>query len=174
MSETPQEYRNRLLGNVKGQNPLKTQAATPARIVRLLRGVPASKLRKRPEPAKWSVHEIVVHMADTEIAYAFRMRMILGAPGSPLAAFDQDAWVTSGNYPKRDVRTAITQFAALRASNIALLKCIRPDQWKHAGMHSERGEESIEMLAAMMAGHDLNHLQQIERILKPRKNLNRR
>ena len=169
MSETAEQYRHRMLGNIKGQDARKVQAATPAKLARLLKGVPTAKLRKRPTPGKWSVQEIVLHLADTEIVSGFRIRLILGKPGTPIVAFDQDDWVVAGNYGKRDTRTALAQFTALRASNLALLKTLRPEQWKHAGLHAERGEESVETIAAMMAGHDVNHLGQIERILKPKK-----
>jgi hypothetical protein len=138
-------------------------------LARLLRGVAPAKLRKRPAPAKWSVQEIVLHMADTEIVAGFRIRMILGKPGTPLAGFDQDDWVVAGNYSKRNVGTALAQFTALRAANLALLKTLSPDQWKHSGVHAERGEESVETIVRMMAGHDVNHMGQIERILKPAK-----
>lgn len=169
MRETVEQYRTRMLGNVRGQDPLKVQAATAQKLARLLKGVPKARLRNRPAPDKWSIHEIMTHMSDTEVAYGFRVRLILGAPGAPLVAFDQDSWVTACSYDKRDTTTALEQFAALRKANIALLKSIKPEQWKHAGMHAERGEESVEMAVSMMAGHDVNHLGQIERILKPAK-----
>jgi hypothetical protein len=169
VNETAEQYRRRMIGNTKGQDPRKVQAATPAKLARLLKGVSPAKLRKRPAPAKWSVREILLHLADTEIVSGFRIRMILGKPGTPLAGFDQDDWVVAGNYGQRDVRTALAQFTSLRAANLALLKTLRPEQWKHVGMHAERGEESVETIVSMMAGHDLNHLGQIERILQPAK-----
>lgn len=169
MPETVEQYRARMLGNIKGQDPLKVQSATPQKLARLLKGVPKAKLRKRPAPGKWSIHEIMTHMSDTEVAYAFRVRLTLGAPGVSLVAYDQDVWVAACHYDKRDTATAIDQFSALRKANIALLKAITPEQWKHAGLHTERGEESVEMAVSMMAGHDVNHLAQIERILKPTK-----
>jgi hypothetical protein len=165
MNETPQQYTQRVLGYVEGKQPLKVQAATAKRLERLIKGVPAAKLRKRPAPDKWSVSEILAHLADAEIVGGFRMRLILGAPGTPIAAFDQDAWVMSGHYGKRDPRKSIEQFRVLREANLALLKVLTPEQWKHYGMHSERGQESIEHIVRMFAGHDVNHLRQIERIL---------
>ncbi len=91
--------------------------------------------------------------------------MILGAPGTPIAAFDQDTWVTSGHYEKRDAQKSLELFRALREANLALLASLTPEQWQHHGMHAERGKETIEQITRMFAGHDLNHLQQIERIL---------
>ena len=165
MSETPYEYTQRILKYMAGKQPVGVQAATPKKLARLIKGVPTSKLRKRPAPGKWSVGEIITHLSDTELVGGFRMRLILGAPGTPIAAFDQDAWVISGHYDKRDPRKSLEQFRVLRESNLALLKSLTPQQWKQFGMHSERGQESIEHIVRMFAGHDLNHLQQIERAL---------
>jgi hypothetical protein len=94
------------------------------------------------------------------------MRMILGAPGTPIAAFDQDSWVTSGHYEKRDPRKSLEQFRVARDANLALLKSLKPEQWKHYGVHSERGQESIQHIVRMFAGHDINHIRQIESILR--------
>jgi hypothetical protein len=165
MNETPQEYTQRILSHSEGKQPLTVQAATPKKLERLIKGIPTTKLRKRPAPDKWSVNEIVAHLADVEIVVGFRMRLILGAPGTPIAAFDQDAWVSSGHYEKRDPRKSVEQFRMAREANLALLKSLTPAQWKHYGMHAERGQETIEHTVRMLAGHDLNHLQQIERIL---------
>jgi DinB superfamily len=165
MSETPQQYIQRILGHVEGQEPLKVQAATAKKIEKLMKSVPASRLRKRPEPEKWSIAEIVTHLADTEIVGGYRMRTILGAPGTPIAAFDQDAWVLAGHYDKRDARKSLEYFRTMREANLALLKTLTPEQWKHHGIHSERGQETIEHIVRMFAGHDINHTKQIERIV---------
>ena len=74
MKETPQEYTRRILGHVEGQDPLKVEARTAMKLERLINGVPASKLRKRPAPGKWSVAEILAHLADSEIVRGWRMR----------------------------------------------------------------------------------------------------
>ena len=169
MSETPQQYTQRMLANAQGQDPIKLQSATPKKLDRLIKGVSAAELRKRPAPDKWSVAEILAHLADAEIVVGWRLRSILGSPGTPIQAFDQDAWVAAGHYEKRDPRKALAQHRAVREANLDLLKSLTRDQWKHFGMHSERGQESIEHIARMIAGHDLNHLRQIEQILVPKK-----
>lgn len=169
MTETPQQYTARIVGNLTGQEPLKIQAATPKKLERLLAGASAAKLRKRPAPDKWSVAEIIAHLADVEIVVGWRVRSILGAPGTPIQAFDQDAWVEAGHYAERSPRASIAQLKAVRDANLALYKSLSPEQWKHYGMHSERGQESVEHIVRIIAGHDLNHLQQIERILVPKK-----
>src|SRR5271165_1377824 len=118
MKETVPQYIQRVTGYVEGKQPLAVQAATAKKIQRLIKGVPTAKLRKRPAPEKWSVGEILAHLADAEIVGGFRMRLILGAPGAPVAAFDQDAWVVSGHYHKRDPRKSLAQFRAVREANL--------------------------------------------------------
>lgn len=165
MNETPQQFTQRILGYIEGKEPLAVQAATAGRLAQLVEGVSTSELRTRPAPEKWSVSEIIAHLADGEIVSAFRMRFILGSPGSPVVAYDQDKWVTSGHYDKRDPQKSIELFRVLREANLALLESLRPEQWKEYGVHSERGQESIEHIVRFFAGHDINHLLQIERIL---------
>jgi hypothetical protein len=169
MNETVQQYTQRILAHTQGQDPLKVQASTPKRLDRLVKGVTTAKLRKRPAPEKWSVAEILAHLADVEIVIGWRMRSILGAPGTAVQAYDQNAWNASLHYDKRDPRKDLIQQRVLREANLAMLKTLTPEQWKQFGTHSERGEESIERIVHMVAGHDLNHIQQIERILAPKK-----
>ena len=169
MPETPQEYIRRILATLGGQPPLKIQAATPRKLGRIIARASAAKLRKRPTPGKWSAGEILAHLADSEIVIGWRMRQILGAPGTPIQAYDQDAWAAAGHYEKRDARKSLEQFRVVREANLALLKSLTPDQWKQHGMHAERGAETIEHITCMIAGHDLNHLGQIERLMAPKK-----
>jgi hypothetical protein len=173
VSETAQQYTQRILSHAQGQDPIKIQAATPKRLERLIKGVSPAKLRKRPAPDKWSAAEILAHLADTEIVIGWRMRSILGAPGSAVQAYDQDAWNTSLHYDKRDARKDLAQMRIIREANLALLKTLTPEQWKHFGQHSERGQETIEHIVKMIAGHDLNHIQQMERALAPKKKADR-
>jgi hypothetical protein len=165
MQETPQEYTQRMLAQSGGKDAMKLQAATAAKLGRLILRASPAKLRKRPAPGKWSAGEILAHLADCEIVTGWRMRQILGAPGSPIQPFDQDTWAATGHYEKRDARKSLAQFQSAREANLRLLKSLTPEQWKHHGMHAERGVETIEHIVRMMAGHDLNHLAQVERIV---------
>jgi uncharacterized damage-inducible protein DinB len=169
MPETAQEYTKRILGNIAGKDPLKTQAATPKTLAKLIKAASASKLRKRPAPGKWSVGEILAHLTDAEIIAGWRLRAILAAPGTPIQAYDQDALAAARNYAKHDPRKSIEQFRAVREANLAFYKSLTPEQWKYFGTHAERGEETLERILHMMAGHDLNHLAQIESILAKKK-----
>src|SRR5271157_5602902 len=143
MKETVQEYVQRIQGKLAGQDPLKVQATTAKTLARLIKGATPAKLRKRPAPDKWSVAEILAHLADVEIVIGWRMRSILGDPGTAVQAYDQDAWVSSGHYEKRDPHKSVDLHRVVREANLALMKSLTPDQWKHYGQHSERGRESI-------------------------------
>ncbi|HEY2546818.1 MAG TPA: DinB family protein [Candidatus Acidoferrum sp.] len=169
MQETAQQYTQRILNNTEGKDPLKTQAATAKTLSKLLKGAPAAKLRKRPAPEKWSVGEILAHLADAEIIVAWRLRSILAAPGTPIQAYDQDALAAARNYAKHDPRASLEVFRGIRDANLHLYKSLSKEQWKHHGVHAERGEETIERILQMMAGHDINHTKQIEQILKSKK-----
>jgi hypothetical protein len=169
MAETVQQYTQRILANADGQDPIKVQSATNKKLARLIDGVSTATLRKKPAPDKWSVAEILAHLADVEIVIGWRMRSVLGNPGTTIQAYDQDSWVASGHYEKRDPAKSLELHRVLREANLALLKSLTPEQWKHFGQHSERGQESIERIVVMIAGHDINHIQQVERILKPAK-----
>ena len=164
MEEAPQQYRRRILSYVGERNTLAIQQATPAKLARLIRGVSRTRLFRRPAPKKWSIAEIMAHLADTEMVCGFRYRMMLSYSGGPIQAIDQDRWAEHGSYHKADPRRSLALFKVLRAGNLSLLRSLKPSLWKRYGVHSERGKETLERHVGMMAGHDLNHLGQIERI----------
>ena len=166
MAETVKQYIGRIRGYMAGKDPLRVQAATPGRLGKLVRRVPARKLKRRPAPKKWSIAEILAHLAEAELVGGYRIRMILGAPGTKIQAFDQDEWAKVGRYRERDARQSLEMFCALREANLTLLRSLTPRQWKQYGMHQERGRETVARIAEMFAGHDLNHLKQIERLAK--------
>lgn len=165
MKETLQQYVQRILGYVGRQDPLSIQRRTPKELERFIKGAAAARLRKRPAPGTWSIAEILAHLADSEIVVSWRIRAVLGSPGTPLQAFDQDAWVSAGHYDQRDPRKSLELFRVLREMNVALFKTLTPEQWNQHGMHAERGVETVAHMVRLFAGHDLNHTQQVERIL---------
>ena len=166
VTETIEQYKARILGLASAQKPLKVQASTPGKIQKLIRGVRARKLTRAPGPGKWSVAEIIAHLADAELVGGYRLRMILTVPGTPIQAYDQNKWAEAGRYSKQNARKSLEMFRTLREANVALMKSLTSEQWSRSGMHAERGEESIKRLSEMYAGHDINHLKQIEAILK--------
>lgn len=164
MAETPQQYIARTLGYVEGKNPLRVQQSTPQKLARLVKGLDKKRLRQPPAPGKWSIAEILAHLADVELVAGWRMRLILGQNAAPIQAFDQDVWATTFNYRRRDPKASLQTFTVLRESNLALLKSVSRNLWENYGMHQERGKETIAHILRMFAGHDLNHIRQVEQI----------
>jgi hypothetical protein len=165
MAESAEQYKAKIYGFLAGRDPVKLQAAAPAKLAKLLKGVNPMRARKRPAPGKWSIAEIVAHLADTEVAMGWRVRMVLGQPGDPIQPFDQDAWAAAMRYEKRDLRKSFEQYRNLREANVELLKSLTPEDWKKCAVHPERGEQTVRTIVEMTAGHDLNHFAQIDRIL---------
>jgi len=126
-------------------------------------------LTQRPAPDKWSVAEILAHLADAELAISWRLRQVLTNNAIPIQAYDQDLWAKTFNYARRDPRQSLANFRSLREANLALLKSVPRKLWENYGVHAERGNESVNHIVKMVAGHDLNHLQQIQKILQGNK-----
>jgi hypothetical protein len=166
MQETAQEYTQRLLSYGDGKDPLRLQQAAPGKLAALLKGKTGKQLMRQPAPDKWSVAEIVAHLADAELAISWRLRQVLASNAIPIQAYDQDLWAETFNYARRDPRQSLASFRALREANIALLKSVPRKLWENYGVHAERGNESVNHIVKMVAGHDLNHLQQIQKILQ--------
>lgn len=166
MPETAEQYIQRILGYVEGQDAIKVQRTTPQKLKKSIQGLTPKELKWRPEPAKWSIAEIVAHLADTEIVASWRMRSVIGENGITIQPFDQDAWASAFEYRDRDTKRSLETFRVLRENNLAMLKEISKETWENYGMHLERGKESIAHLARMFAGHDTNHVLQVERIVK--------
>lgn len=168
MPETAEQYRNRLLSYCQGSDPVKLQSDAPKKIAKLLANASSKKLAAKPAPGKWSVNEILAHLADAELTIGYRMRTIVGSPGTPIQAYDQDAWARALSYEKRMARVSLATFRAIREANLAMIRSLAKDQWDDFGMHAERGKESIRTMVSMTAGHDINHIRQIEAILMPK------
>ena len=165
MPETFEQYTARMLALAEGIEPLPALAAAPARLGSLLAGVPADVLLRSPGPDRWSIAEIVSHLADSEIVLAYRARMILSAPGTPIEAFDQNAWCASQRAGASDAFASLALFAAVREGNVRLFAGLAHEERERYGMHAERGRESIAQLMRLEVGHDRNHVEQIERLL---------
>jgi hypothetical protein len=150
-----------LLGD---QDPFAVLADTPARLAGAVAGLTLEQSGTPERHGKWSVRQVVQHLADAEMVGGFRYRMILAHDQPVILGYDQDAWAERLRYDESDLATALGDFSTLRASNLRLLGRLTPVERQRVGLHSERGEESIEKTYRMFAGHDLLHLRQIARI----------
>ena len=128
-------------------------------------GLGDATLRRPEAPGKWSVIEVLQHLADTEIVMGFRTRMALAADRPALQGYDQDRWAALFRYRDAEVEVTLAQLAGLRAGNLRLWRALGPDALARVGLHSERGEESVLHMLRLTAAHDLVHRRQIERII---------
>jgi tRNA-binding protein len=163
VSETFAEYSARLMSLSAGKEPLAVLAQTPARIGTLIAGLSQSDLQWTV-PGRWSIAQIVTHLSDAEVVSAYRFRAILAAPGLAIQPFDQNDWAREMTYETRDAGASLALFTALRKSLLALVAGLDEEKLDRFGMHAERGKESVRHLISLYAGHDLNHLGQIERL----------
>jgi len=169
MKETTEQYKARITGYVAGKDHFKVFQATPKKLAVLLKKSAGKKLTQRPQADKWSIAEIVAHLAESEIVIGYRLRMMLAANGILIQVVDQDAWQSNARYLQTNMGKALQLFKVIRACNVAMLKSLPKKQWNCYGVHQERGKETVSRVVEMYAGHDVNHLLQIERILESRK-----
>ena len=144
------------------QDPLQVIAKTPERVRNLFGQLGPQGQEKTYAPGKWSAREIICHLADCEVAFAFRLRQTLAEPNHVIQPFDQELWAK--HYPSLDGAAALSAFVALRAWNQALLKTISPEDFNIPAKHPERGPMTFKTIVETIGGHDLNHLAQLEKI----------
>jgi DinB superfamily len=125
----------------------------------------SDELAKRPEkPGKWSLQQVLRHLADTEFTYGYRMRMIVAEDEPPILAYDQDLWAERLHYLEGPAAEALDDLAGLRRANLRFYRRLGAKELARWGIHSERGQESADLIVRMMAAHDLVHRRQLQRI----------
>lgn len=145
------------LGN---QDPLAVISSTPDRLAHLFEKLGSERADVSPAPGKWSARQVLIHLADTEIAFAFRIRQALAEDHHVIQPFDQERWAES--WPAYPLPLALETFRALRAYNVAMISSVLPAAAHKPLRHPERGDMTFQALVETMGGHDLNHLGQIE------------
>lgn len=159
------EYVSRLLSLVGDDDPMEILSSTPARVAQLVATTDRRAHALKPSPSAWSINEVAAHLADAEVVAAFRLRLIAAAPGAPLQAFDQDRWASTFDYASSDAVESARLFAAFRMGTLRMLRTLSPATMDNYGVHDERGQETIRHLIRLYAGHDRNHLGQLERLV---------
>lgn len=150
---------------MESQDSLKLQSEAPARLARLIEGVPEAKLKERPQPGRWSAVEILAHLAEDELTSSWRYRQMIEHDGETLLGFDQELWARLGNYQSWNARDALDMFRLLRDANVRMLRGLPAEEWNRSSNHAERGRLTVGELARHMAAHDVNHIKQIECLL---------
>ncbi len=161
-SAEPRTYRDELLAVVESRDPLEVIAETPARIRELLHGRDTPELEQRSVAGEWSAAEILGHLLDDEIVNSFRLRLTLTTDQPSYPGNDPERWV---QLPKPPVERVWHAWEGLREYNLWLMRAIPRSAWDHVGLHAEQGAETVEILILKNAGHDLAHLDQLQRCL---------
>jgi hypothetical protein len=157
-------YTRAILDLLGDRDPNDVLRETLTSLPRAIQGLSPAEIRQPELPGKWSIAHIVQHLADSEIVWSWRLRVILAQDRPPITGYDQDLWAVRLHYERADPTEALEQFTALRRANLRVLERVSAPELKRIGVHSERGEESLEHLRKLYAGHDLMHLRQIERV----------
>lgn len=163
----PTAYVQGILDLVGDRDPETLLAEAPARLRAAVDGLSEHDARRPEPPAGWSVLHILRHLADSEIVYGYRLRAIAAAePGvlPPIAGYDQDAWAARLHYDAGSMVDALSDIEAMRRMTLRWISALSPGERSRAGLHAERGEESVERIVRLLAGHDLNHENQIRRV----------
>jgi hypothetical protein len=158
-------YIRALLEFLGDRDPLEVAAEQMAWLGGRTAGLSDAVLRRPEAPGKWSVVQVIQHLADTEMVYAWRTRQILCEDRPAIQGWDQDAWARVLGYADADLGVAMAQLGGTRTANLRLWRSLAPAERARVGLHSERGPETLDLLIRMMGAHDLVHRRQIDRAL---------
>lgn len=153
---------NPYASQLAGRDGQEVVSGTPEQLTSLVQRLGPDGLRRALGPGKWTAGQILCHLADTEIAFAFRLRQALAEPHHTIQPFDQDAWAR--NYSQLDGHAALETFSVLRRWNAAFLASAPAEAYSKPVTHPERGAMTFQTLVETMAGHDLHHLRQLENL----------
>ncbi|MEP7064445.1 MAG: DinB family protein [Gemmatimonadota bacterium] len=143
--------------------PHEVLEMTPVTIARLIRNTGAEQLTRAPAPGKWSIRDIICHLADCEITFAFRLRQTVAESHHVIQPFDQGAW--GSPYGKLDTRDALEAYTTIRRWNVRFINAVGTAAESKPVTHPERGEMTFRTIIETMGGHDINHLRQIENLV---------
>ena len=144
------------------QKPLDVLAGTSKNLQSLLDKIGPQRIANPSAPGKWSARDILCHLADCEVVFAFRLRQTLAQPHHVIQPFDQDEWARM--YQAYEATAALAVFSALRTWNLALIHAVPAAEFSRPVTHPERGQMTFRTVVETMAGHDINHVRQVESI----------
>lgn len=140
---------------------IKAYAEGPRLLEAAVAGLSEDELRFTPGPEHWSIHENVVHVADTDLVAAARMRYVIAQPGSTLVSFDQNLWARALDYGALSMPEALALLRAVRATTVEILRRAPADAWEQTGINTEAGPQTLEWLVEHLADHVHYHLRTI-------------
>ena len=129
----------------------------------LVGGVSTARMRRDPPDGGWSPATVLAHLADAELVYAFRLRMVIAGARPFLSSYDEEAWARRFAALEPDPKDSLARWRTVRDSTLRILDSLDEDEWKLSGLHAEFGELTVARIAGRMANHDRDHLNQIRR-----------
>jgi hypothetical protein len=162
----PQAYRARLFNLLGDRNPLQVMEQTASVLADIVRKYSVEVLRSRPFEGKWTPNEIIGHLADSEFVYGYRLLLILCEDNPTILGTNQNLWVARLRHNDREPSEHVEIFRTMRQLNLGEWRRLSPADLKRTSQHNQRGLESLETILRMQAGHDLSHLDQINRYIQ--------
>jgi hypothetical protein len=161
----PEAYRAKMSRLIGTRNPIEILSETADVLAGIVDAHSTVELRRRPYEGKWTPNEILGHLIDAEWVFGFRMRLILCEDSPTILGMDQERWVDGQRYNEREPSDLMNAFRKMRECNLPLWKQMSAADLERTGQHNERGPESLGVMLRMVAGHDLSHIDQIQRYL---------
>jgi hypothetical protein len=159
----PQAYVAALLAILGDQDPVGVYRQTPNAVRGLCEDLDDAGWLLAPDPGEWNPKQIVGHLLDADIVYGFRWRLALTENNPSYPGYDEKAWSELA----RPAPPALLQaFTSVREVNVALIASFRPGDWTKTGVHGEQGREDVLRMVSKIAGHDLAHVNQLERAIQ--------
>jgi len=163
-AEAGAAYVHAILDLLGTQEPLQVLDGLVKEIETRIEGLTLSQVKREETPGKWSILQVTKHLADSELVWAYRLRLVLAQDRPELTGYDQDLWASRLHYEETDLKDALELLRVVRRANLKLLRSLTTAELQKAGVHKERGEETVAHMIRLYAGHDLVHLRQITRI----------
>ena len=162
----PRAYRKKMADLLGDRDPLDVMSETPDKLAHTVNNTHANVMRTRPFPGKWTPNEIIGHLSDAEWVFGYRLRQILCENEPTILGMDHERWVVGQTHNDREPSEHLEMFTGLRLFNLGIWRRIDPADMARTGKHNERGPESLDTILRMCAGHDLSHLDQLNRYLE--------
>ena len=152
---------NPYASHLEGRDPFAVIAETAQQLAKLVHSLDSKALDKAPAPGKWSIRQILTHLADCELVFGFRLRQTVAQDNHTVQPFDQDQWVNTFHYGDQDATQLIRAFTPIRRVNLELLQNVDRELFNKPAKHPVWGAITVGQLVIHLAAHDTNHLQQI-------------
>ena len=159
-------YREKMFKLLGERDPLEVLAQTATKLAEVVGTQPEALLRARPFEGKWTPNEIIGHLTDSEWVYGYRLRLILCEDNPTILGTNQDSWVAALRHNEREPSELLESFRVLRQFNLTVWRRTTSTDLERTGQHNERGPESLGVMLRLLAGHDLSHLDQINRYIQ--------